>query len=80
MPDAPTLLMFLATAVGLAVLPGPGILYVAARTLAGGEGLVAEPAPDAAAMAALVAASGKERALRGGYGAEAAGPQLQPPP
>lgn len=38
MPDATTFLLFLATAVGLAVLPGPGILYVAARTLAGGRG------------------------------------------
>ena len=38
MPDTATFLLFLATAVGLAVLPGPGILYVAARTLAGGRG------------------------------------------
>jgi len=38
MPDTATFLPFLATAVGLAVLPGPGILYVAARALAGGRG------------------------------------------
>lgn len=38
MPDTATFLLFLATAVGLAVLPGPGILYVAARALAGGRG------------------------------------------
>lgn len=41
MPDVPTFLIFLATALLIAVTPGPGIFYVAARTLAGGraEGL-----------------------------------------
>jgi threonine/homoserine/homoserine lactone efflux protein len=41
MPDATQLALFLAAALLLAVTPGPGIFYVAARTLAGGraEGL-----------------------------------------
>lgn len=41
MLDLPNLLLFLATAIVIAVTPGPGIFYVAARTLAGGrsEGL-----------------------------------------
>ena len=41
MPDFPVFLLFLAAAVLVAVTPGPGIFYVAARTLAGGraEGL-----------------------------------------
>lgn len=41
MPDAPTFFLFLAAASLVAVTPGPGIFYVAARTLAGGraEGL-----------------------------------------
>ena len=41
MPDIPNLLLFLAAALLIAVTPGPGIFYVAARALAGGraEGL-----------------------------------------
>jgi threonine/homoserine/homoserine lactone efflux protein len=41
MPEFQNLLLFLATAILVAVTPGPGIFYVAARTLAGGrtEGL-----------------------------------------
>src|SRR5690348_8075560 len=41
MPDFQTALIFLAAALPLAITPGPGIFYVAARTLAGGrtEGL-----------------------------------------
>lgn len=41
MPDFQTLVLFLAAALVLAFTPGPGIFYVAARTLAGGrtEGL-----------------------------------------
>jgi threonine/homoserine/homoserine lactone efflux protein len=41
MPSAQTALVFLAAALLVAATPGPGILYVAARTLAGGrmEGL-----------------------------------------
>ena len=38
MPDTTTLGLFLAAAIALAVIPGPGILYVGARTLAGGRG------------------------------------------
>ena len=38
MPDAANLLLFLAAALVIAVTPGPGIFYVAARTLAGGRG------------------------------------------
>lgn len=41
MPDFQTFLLFLAVALLVAITPGPGIFYVAARTLAGGraEGL-----------------------------------------
>ena len=41
MPDLQTFLLFLAAALLVAVTPGPGIFYIAARTLAGGgtEGL-----------------------------------------
>ena len=41
MPDTGSLLLFLAAALVIAVTPGPGIFYVAARTLSGGrtEGL-----------------------------------------
>jgi hypothetical protein len=41
MPDIQTLLVFLAAALLVAITPGPGIFYVAARTLAAGrtEGL-----------------------------------------
>src|SRR5262249_4462176 len=37
MPDLTQLALFLAAALVLAVTPGPGIFYVAARTLAGGR-------------------------------------------
>lgn len=36
MPEAQTFLLFLAAALLVAITPGPGIFYVAARTLAGG--------------------------------------------
>lgn len=36
--DLPTLMLFLAAALVIAVTPGPGILYVAARALGGGRG------------------------------------------
>jgi threonine/homoserine/homoserine lactone efflux protein len=41
LPDSGSLLLFLAAALVIAVTPGPGIFYVAARTLSGGraEGL-----------------------------------------
>jgi threonine/homoserine/homoserine lactone efflux protein len=41
MPDFHTFLLFLAAALVVAITPGPGILYIVARTLAGGrtEGL-----------------------------------------
>lgn len=38
MPDVNHFLLFLAAALVLAATPGPGIFYVAARTLAGGRG------------------------------------------
>ena len=38
MPDPASFLLFLAAAVVLAITPGPGLFYVAARTLAGGRG------------------------------------------
>lgn len=37
MPDPAQFALFLATALVLAVMPGPGIFYVAVRTLAGGR-------------------------------------------
>jgi hypothetical protein len=37
MPDLQTLLLFLVPALLVAITPGPGIFYVAARTLAGGR-------------------------------------------
>src|ERR671929_2265369 len=37
MPDITQLALFLAAAFVLAITPGPGIFYVAARTLAGGR-------------------------------------------
>src|SRR5215207_999329 len=37
MPDLTQLALYFATALVLAVTPGPGIFYVAARTLAGGR-------------------------------------------
>jgi threonine/homoserine/homoserine lactone efflux protein len=37
MPDLTDLALFFAAALALAITPGPGILYVAARTLAGGR-------------------------------------------
>ncbi len=37
MPASDQLVLFIATAVVLAIMPGPGIFYVAARTLAGGR-------------------------------------------
>lgn len=39
MPDLSTFLLFLAAALVIAVAPGPGIFYVAARSLAGGRGV-----------------------------------------
>lgn len=41
MPDGSSFLLFLAAAMAVAISPGPGVFYVAARTLAGGrpEGL-----------------------------------------
>ena len=38
MTDLASLLLFLATALVIALSPGPGMLYVASRTLAGGRG------------------------------------------
>ena len=37
MPELDNLLLFLVAALAIAVTPGPGIFYVAARTLAGGR-------------------------------------------
>ena len=37
MPDLPQLALYLAAALLLAITPGPGLFYVAARTLAGGR-------------------------------------------
>ena len=69
MPDIANLLLFLAAALLIAVTPGPGIFYVAARALAGGraEGLASSfgtgvgglvhVAAGAAGISALVMAS-----------------------
>ncbi|WP_316159903.1 LysE family translocator [Bradyrhizobium sp. SZCCHNRI20481] len=37
MPDVPTFLFFLSAALVVALTPGPGIFYIVARTLAGGQ-------------------------------------------
>ena len=47
MPDLNQLALYFAAALLLAVTPGPGIFYVAARTLSGGR---AEAWPPAAAL------------------------------
>ncbi|GAB4184620.1 MAG: hypothetical protein OHK0024_24790 [Thalassobaculales bacterium] len=69
MPDATTFALFLAAALVLAVTPGPGIFYVAARSLAGGRrdgilsslgtaiGGLAHVAAGAAGLSALLLAS-----------------------
>ncbi len=51
MPDLTQLALYFAVALVLAVTPGPGIFYVAARTLAGGraEGVASSFAPGWAA-------------------------------
>jgi threonine/homoserine/homoserine lactone efflux protein len=69
MPEAGTFLLFLGAALVIAATPGPGIFYVAARTLAGGRregvasilgtaiGGMAHVAAGAAGVSALVMAS-----------------------
>jgi threonine/homoserine/homoserine lactone efflux protein len=75
MPELPTFALFLAAATLVAITPGPGIFYVAARTLAGGraEGLassfgtgvggLAHVGAGAAGVSALVLASAEAFAL-----------------
>jgi threonine/homoserine/homoserine lactone efflux protein len=75
MPDPASLALFLAAALALALTPGPGVLYVAARTLAGGraEGLastlgtglggLAHVLAGAVGVSALVLASAQAFAL-----------------
>ncbi|MFC3029700.1 MULTISPECIES: LysE family translocator [Roseomonadaceae] len=57
MPDMTQLAVFLAAAIVLAVTPGPGIFYVAARTLAGGraEGVASSFGTGLGGMAHVVA-------------------------
>src|SRR3954465_10259230 len=69
MPDATHLIAFAAAAVTIALIPGPGILYVLARSLGGGrdEGLrstagtglggLVHVAPAAAGLSAIIATS-----------------------
>lgn len=59
MPDVTQLAIFLATALLLAVTPGPGIFYVAARTLAGGraEGVASSFGTGLGGMVHVVAGS-----------------------
>ena len=59
MPDAPQLALYLAAALLLAVTPGPGIFYVAARTLAGGraEGVASSFGTGLGGMVHVVAGS-----------------------
>ena len=59
MPDAPQLALYLAAALLLAVTPGPGIFYVAARTLAGGraEGVASSVGTGLGGMVHVVAGS-----------------------
>lgn len=65
MPELTTLAMFLAAASLLAVMPGPGILYVGARTLAGGrsEGLASSFGTAVGGMAQVVAGAAGLSAL-----------------
>ena len=57
MPDLPQLALFFAAAILLAITPGPGIFYVAARTLAGGraEGLASSLGTGLGGMAHVLA-------------------------
>ncbi len=57
MPDLQTFLIFLATAALMAISPGPGIFYVAARTLAGGrtEGLASSFGTGVGGLAHVIA-------------------------
>ena len=59
MPDATQLALYLAAALLLAVTPGPGIFYVAARTLAGGraEGVASSVGTGLGGMVHVVAGS-----------------------
>jgi threonine/homoserine/homoserine lactone efflux protein len=75
MADTTQLVWFLAAALTIAVLPGPGLFYVAARTLAGGRaagiasscgtglGGLVQVAAGAAGVAALLLASAQAFAL-----------------
>jgi len=59
MPDATQLVVYLAAALLLAVTPGPGLFYVAARTLAGGraEGVASSLGTGLGGMVHVVAGS-----------------------
>ena len=59
MVDSTRLLIFLTAAVLLAIAPGPGMLYVLARTLAGGrrEGLLSALGTSLGGMVHVVAAA-----------------------
>jgi threonine/homoserine/homoserine lactone efflux protein len=58
-PDLPQLTLYVAAALLLAITPGPGIFYVAARTLAGGhaEGVASSFGTGLGGMAHVVAGS-----------------------
>jgi threonine/homoserine/homoserine lactone efflux protein len=58
-PDLPQLALYVAAALLLAITPGPGIFYVAARTLAGGrtEGVASSFGTGLGGMAHVVAGS-----------------------
>ncbi|MBL8572264.1 MAG: LysE family translocator [Hyphomicrobiaceae bacterium] len=59
MPDFPQLALYLAAALVLAITPGPGLFYVAARTLAGGraEGIASSFGTGLGGMVHVVAGS-----------------------
>src|SRR6478735_855832 len=59
MPDLSQLALYFVAAVTLAVMPGPGMFYVAARTLAGGraEGVASSFGTGLGGMAHVLAAS-----------------------
>src|SRR5689334_5640734 len=59
MPDLTQLVLYFAAALVLAVTPGPGIFYVAARTLAGGraEGIASSFGTGLGGMVHVVAGS-----------------------
>jgi len=64
MPDTSQLALYFAAALLLAIAPGPGIFYVAARTLAGGRA-------EGVASSCGTGLGGMVHVLAGGFGVSA---------